>query len=204
MKKESLPPELLITQRQFDIVMGQAMDNYPEESGGFLGGKDNVVQAVLPVYNQSATDRTRRFVMTSDDIQRAHEFFEKHGLGFFGSYHSHPDGLPTPSHQDITNVQKYHFIIGLKDPNKPILKAFHASGFHIDEIPVAVISNDGFTALNLGESESQIKEEVLSENMLKDDDKEGLDNMMDNLRKGDPKYTKERPNKSDSDFSTLA
>ena len=65
----------IITQRHYEIIVQQAVKNYPEESGGFLGGENNTIKAILPVFNQHLYDRTKTYAITDDDILRAHRFF---------------------------------------------------------------------------------------------------------------------------------
>ena len=36
------------------------------------------------------------------------EFFLKHGLHYYGVYHSHPNGIAVPSQTDIDTKQQYH------------------------------------------------------------------------------------------------
>ncbi|MFC1771239.1 Mov34/MPN/PAD-1 family protein, partial [Candidatus Margulisiibacteriota bacterium] len=114
-----------ITQRHYDLIVEQAQKNFPQEVGGFLGGnEEGQIQGILPLFNMFLFDKTGTFVITGDDLERAHGFFAKHNLQYYGLYHSHPQGAPYPSIADINSRQKYHFILGLSDINTPILNAF--------------------------------------------------------------------------------
>ena len=100
-----------ITQRHYDIIIKQSRDNLPQESGGFLGGKNGLIQAILPNFNMFEGNRTDTFGLTQEDMLRAHEFFQKHNLTFYGVYHTHPNGIPFPSTGDLKTNQKHHFIL---------------------------------------------------------------------------------------------
>ena len=67
-----------ITQRHYDIVIKQGFDNLPYEAGGFMGGKNDLVQALLPIYNKHDDNRRDNFVFYSNDLERAHSFFQSH------------------------------------------------------------------------------------------------------------------------------
>jgi proteasome lid subunit RPN8/RPN11 len=144
-----MPDIFRITQRQYDIVIRQTLENLPRESGGFLGGSDDMIKGLLPVYNQAASDSTTSFEITSEDIERAHRFFKKHNLTYYGVYHSHPKGIPEPSTQDLRNIQRYHFIIGLVNPKDPVFAAYEASGFSYSRIPIQIVDDKGVTVLDL-------------------------------------------------------
>ena len=66
--------EFSITQRHYDIIIKQVQQNYPYESGGFIGGKDGLISAIFPVFNQDYSGKTR--LQFPEDIQRAHCFWK--------------------------------------------------------------------------------------------------------------------------------
>ena len=53
-----------ISQRQYDIVIKQALDNYPYETGGAFVGDENVIKGVMPIYNQADGDQKKQFGFT--------------------------------------------------------------------------------------------------------------------------------------------
>ena len=59
-----------ITQRHYDIIIEQVGKNYPYESGGFIGGKDNLISAIYPVMNQDTSNKTDVFAIYPQDIER--------------------------------------------------------------------------------------------------------------------------------------
>jgi proteasome lid subunit RPN8/RPN11 len=207
--------EFRISQRHYDIILKQAVDNYPQEAGGFLGGKDHLIQAVFPVFNQVTADKTGEFGVTSDDIIRAHEFFKKHGLDYYGVYHTHPDAEAYPSKQDISIGQKYHFIVGLMDVNRPIFKAFEIRQMRPYAVPLVILADQQFSVLDIQSGASAAPQETVDEKIKRaaqydtvkrDPASEAslLHSLIENIRDEKVKYPKMPPQKRSSDFSTLA
>ena len=60
--------EFNITKRHYDILIKQVQDNFPYESGGFVGGKDFLISAIFPVFNKDYSNKTDVFAITMDDI----------------------------------------------------------------------------------------------------------------------------------------
>ncbi|MEE8637508.1 MAG: M67 family metallopeptidase, partial [Candidatus Margulisiibacteriota bacterium] len=135
----------IITERQYKIIMHQAQACYPQESGGFLGGRENTILGVLPIPNKCLYDRTEVFALTDDDIDLAYKFLIKHKLEYLGIYHSHPKGVPYPSEQDLAHHQKYLFIVGLKDRYNPELYAWRVEGKKVYAEDIKIISDIGVT-----------------------------------------------------------
>ncbi len=193
--------DLKITERQYEIIIRQAIENLPRESGGFLGGSEDMIKAVLPMYNKTVGDSTHTFTLESDDILRAHQFFEKHGLEYYGVYHSHPKGLPEPSNQDLRNIQKLMFIIGLANPEDPILNAFEISGQNYIRIPIKIVANSGVTVLDLKANQNKVSQTVFYKEAIK------LHQMYTDIINEKVRYQKLapiNPFQKNSQFSTFA
>ena len=72
---------------------------YPAECCGVLAGRTGPVKEVLrlrPVAN-GRTDDPHRYLISSDDLQRATRELGLSGLEILGFYHSHPDHQAAPS-----------------------------------------------------------------------------------------------------------
>lgn len=149
----------IITQHQYEIIMNQVQACYPQETGGFLGGKEDKILGVLPVPNKVVGGRDE-FGLWDEDFSRAHLFFNKHDLRLMGVYHSHPAGIALPSDQDIrATLQKnmrFMFIIGLSDRYKPDLRAYSLER-GVKEVPIKVVSDKGVTVLDLFSSKDREK-----------------------------------------------
>ncbi len=190
------------------------------------GGVDHQIQAIQPLFNKHLFNRTDTFSFTHEDIQRAHQFFAKHKMDYYGLYHSHPKGLPEPSMQDIKTGHKYHFILGLRDQSSPIFNAFIIKGTQAVQIPFDVIDDSGFSSVDLhsgkkldgttptqpGKGSQKGKKTLKGKGDSKEDYNptyEEADALQDRIHRivhnKKNKYPKLDPQKpSDSDFSTLA
>ena len=197
-----------ITQRHYDIIIDQVKKNYPYESGGFIGGKDFQVTAIYPVLNQDISNKTDVFAIYPQDIERAHLFFEKHGLEYYGTYHSHPKGAAIPSKQDLTHIQKYLFIISLRNFDQPDFAAFKVTGHQqADRVPLNVISDSKFSVKDIhGKGETKTLDGFIVPDHTPDfNDPNTLNQKIDDVFNQSSNYEKQnRLLDDDGDFSTLA
>ena len=187
-----------ITKRHYNIIIKQAADNLPEECGGFLGGKDGFIKAIFPLFNFHLFNKTDTFSFTSEDVDRAHRFFKKHGLDYYGLYHSHPSGVAEPSDIDIKTGHKYHFIIGIKDKESAVLRAFEIINQKAIPIPIQLIDKK-YDVKNIKLKNKEPQNPVI-------EDMQTLLDRLDNIRHARGNTYKRFSPKSqeDSDFSTLA
>lgn len=190
----------IITEHQYNIIMKQSQACYPQESGGFLGGRGNTILGVLPVPNKYLYNRTEIFGITEDDIERAYSFLVKHHLEYLGIYHSHPRGVPYPSAEDLSHHQKYLFIIGLADRYNPEFYAWRVENNKVYPEDIKIISDMGITVIDIKTGKPKLSENATQEEM----DKLAL--MIDAFIAGKELiYPKNRPIKWDaSSFSTFA
>jgi [CysO sulfur-carrier protein]-S-L-cysteine hydrolase len=188
-----------ITKRQYEIIMHQAQACWPQESGGFLGGREDVILGVLPTFNMHLYDRTNTFGIPADDFDRAYRFFEKYKLDFYGIYHSHPKGIPYPSRQDLANNQRYQFIVGLRDRYNPELYAYEIVNGEVVPVPVQIVDEALVEQMYLSPEKPKLNDAA------KPDDLKELETMIDNIIQGrDNEYVKEPPKWDSSSFSTKA
>jgi len=197
-----------ITERHYKIIIDQVQKNYPYESGGFIGGKDNVISAIYPVMNQDISNKTDVFAIFPQDIERAHLFFNKHGLEYYGTYHSHPKGEAIPSKQDLSHIQKYLFIISLRDFDNPDFAAYEVTGVQkADRVPLRIISDANFSVKDIhGDgSKKTLDGLVIPEGTPDYNNASLLNQQIDNLFNQSSNYQKKkRLLDDDGDFSTLA
>jgi len=187
----------IITKRQYELIMHQAQACYPQEAGGILGGRENVILGVLPVFNQFLYDRTKTFGMTADDIDRGYRFLEKYNLEYYGIYHSHPKGIPYPSKEDLSHNQRYHFIISLADRYNPILMAWEVEKGEIIQVPIQIVDESLVEQMCLTPEKPSLSEAAPDE-MTK------LAGMINDIIEGRIVYQKEAPKWDSSSFSTTA
>jgi proteasome lid subunit RPN8/RPN11 len=91
----------LLTLKRAHMFTMQRHINFeaPLEACGLLGGKNGVVEIVLPVKN--AAESRVRFQMEPKAQLRAIEQIESEGLEVIAIFHSHPKGPSVPSPIDI-------------------------------------------------------------------------------------------------------
>lgn len=82
------------------IMQQHAEQMYPYECCGFLFGKENVIQHVLPVDNKANYLKERRFRILPEDYLEAESYGKSGGVELLGVYHSHPDHPAIPSTTD--------------------------------------------------------------------------------------------------------
>lgn len=193
-----------ITKRHYDLIIHQALANYPQESGGFLGGRDFVIQAILPVFNQYLYDRQNTFAVSADDKMRAYKLFEKHHLEYFGCYHTHPNGAPIPSKQDLKNKDKFHFIIGLKNPKKPLLCVYSFMHGNVEQIPITVVPTEEFSIVDIHAKPSEISPHWVSKGKTLEQEMSLLYDQMEAIKHNKTHYQKGDPMTDQSSFSTSA
>lgn len=198
-----------ITNRHYNIMTKQAADNFPQEAGGFLGGKNFMVQAILPIFNQYLFNKTDTFGFIAEDIERAQLFFAKHGLDYYGLYHTHPSGVPVPSQTDINTLHKYHFIIGIPsaDASKAELRAWEIIHKQPHQIPIEIVPDSNVTAIDIHTESAKdyvAKQQVMPKTMF--DEAVELNAKIESILENQTQYErKESRNPYHQDgFSTLA
>jgi proteasome lid subunit RPN8/RPN11 len=194
-------PSFQITKRHYDIILKQALDNYPTEIGGFLGGNNGFIMAVHPLFNFYLYNKTDTFIFNSTDLDRAHQFFQKHELEYYGLYHSHPKGSAFPSRADIYTGQKYHFILSLQSLKKPVFSAFFIKNGEPIQLPFSIIDLKGAKPVD-------IKAQIQKKNTYLTPDQESTELNLKMKQIKDNKAVKypvlPPSDKFNSDFSTLA
>ena len=188
-----------ITQRQYEIILRQAEGCYPQETGGVLGGREDTILGVLPIFNKDISAPDVSYGITGEDMARAFGFLKKHDLEYFGIYHSHPKGVPFPSDQDLMHNQKYLFIIGLRDRYNPELAAYRIEKDKIVQEPIKIVNDSGFTVVDIRTGKPQLSENVSRKEMEK------LERMInDHINGVEIIYPKMQPVWDASTFSTMA
>jgi proteasome lid subunit RPN8/RPN11 len=111
----------------------------PLEACGLLGGKNGVVEVVLPVKN-AAESRTR-FQMEPVAQLRAFNQIESEGLEIVAIFHSHPRG---PSMSSPTDIREAEYmvvhIIWSKVGRRWQARGFWIENGHAAEVPLNVQS----------------------------------------------------------------
>lgn len=188
-----------ITQRQYEIIMRQAQGCYPQETGGVLGGQEDAILGVLPIFNKDISKPYVSYGITGEDMARAYAFLRKHNLEYFGIYHSHPKGIAFPSRQDLMHHQRYLFIIGLKDRYNPELQAYRIEKEEITPEPIRIVDDRGFKVVDIHTGKPKLSEYVSDEEMEK-----LAKSIDDHIHGREIIYPKMQPVWDASTFSTMA
>ena len=187
-----------ITRRHYDIILKQGFDNHPEECGGFFGGKEDTIQALLPVYNQHLEDKTKTFMVTKEDVERAHMFFEKHGLKYYGVYHTHPNAPADPSPQDLSHREQFLLIVGYHNFKQPDFAIWEVINGFPYRCPLEILDKN-YQIKDLDAAGVKIHSNCVVSNWEELTSK--LSSLVSNQKIEYPKYESHSPY---SDFNTLA
>ncbi|MEO8608999.1 MAG: M67 family metallopeptidase [Chloroflexota bacterium] len=116
---------LWLTPTQAESIGRFALDGRPEEVCGIIGGIGERAKQIVSIEN-SSPDPQRHFRLDDQAFAKAMFELEHNGLSLIGIYHSHPNGNPIPSQEDI---QQSNYpstacvIVGLRD-GEPRLAAW--------------------------------------------------------------------------------
>ncbi len=198
--------EFKITKKHYNTIVEQGRKNLPQEAGGFLGGKNGLISAILPIFNKHLFDKTGTFVITSEDLDRAHLFFKKNDLDYYGVYHTHPEGEAYPSEADILTGQKYHFIISYQNPKVPHFAVYKIQNKEPIQLPLLVISDNEFKSKDLHKKSG--KKTGRDVTKTEEIETEELETRIQNIITNEPNtYKRMKPKEDitgDSEFSTFA
>ena len=198
-----------LSKRHYDLMVKQAQTNFPQECGGFLGGVQGIILAILPTFNQHLYNKTDTYGLGTEDFIRAKEFFKKHNVTYFGVYHTHPKGVAYPSQGDINTGQRFHFILSLQTINTPVLRAFEIINNTVIPREIDIMSDEQLKAASrktptptTSPAEALPPTIRYSRDPIAESDL--LSEYIHNIRNETPQYPRQNPIRLGSDFSTLA
>jgi len=113
---------LAISKELLDQIHAHGEQAYPEEGAGFLIGRDDKVESILPLDNAREDGaRHNRFLITPEAYLKAELEADRLGLSLIGVFHSHPDHPNRPSEYDREWAQPYFsYIITTVNEGKAI------------------------------------------------------------------------------------
>lgn len=129
-----------LTLNQSHIFAMQRHINYeaPLEACGLLGGKNQVVELVLPVKN--AAESPVRFQMDPRAQLRALNQIESEELELLAIFHSHPKGPSVPSETDIReSTYPVVNIIWSKAGRRWQARGFWIEAGQVIEVPLTIL-----------------------------------------------------------------
>ena len=118
--------ELKIGQTDYDRLISEAKEAYPESVFGFLGGMDNQISSVYPLVFTTGSSGEPAF--SAEELQRMADDFEKKGLELTGYYYSQPDVAAYPPLELIHSAifqDSILILIGFWKSGKPDVVAFN-------------------------------------------------------------------------------
>lgn len=198
--------EFRITKRHYDILIKQGHDNLPYETGGFLGGIDGEVQAILPTFNKHDDGSRDKFVFYSEDMTRAFELFKKHNLDYIGMYHTHPEAESYPSRGDIACGQTCHFIISYMHPEHPVMEVYIIKNRTPIKMPLKIIPDKQFTPIDIRAKKETKPKDKNKPQQTPEEDRDNLEERLTNIITDQPNEYERidpREDEEDSEFSTM-
>ncbi|MGZ9236176.1 MAG: M67 family metallopeptidase [Anaerolineales bacterium] len=93
---------LTISRNHWQEMLDHVHQHVPLEACGLLAGKQDRVEKVIPVRNQSQSPV--RFVMEPYEQLQAFNWIDSNGLDLLGIFHSHPAGPEAVSATDIAEA----------------------------------------------------------------------------------------------------
>ncbi len=129
-----------ITTEVFRQIIEQARKELPNESCGYLLGKEGTISEHFRMTN---IDRSpEHFSFDPQEQFAAIRYARKAGLEIIANWHSHPVTPARPSQEDIRlafDPQIHYFILSLAE-EKPVLNAYRIINGAAGKIPLEVIN----------------------------------------------------------------
>lgn len=114
------------------VIRDHAKMDYPHECVGALIGVDDgaqrVIEQALPLQNERADERERRYLVSAEQALKAERVADISGKMLLGFYHSHPDHPAVPSEYDRQHAAfswYTYIIISVSEGEPQALKAWN-------------------------------------------------------------------------------
>jgi proteasome lid subunit RPN8/RPN11 len=119
-------------------MIGLALDGYPLEVCGLLGGRGERVDVFYPCRN--AAQSAKVYEIDGRDFLKADRDVESRGLELLGVMHSHThtDAFPSPTDIDQAPDPSWHYVIVSLREAEPVLRSYRITGDGKVEEPVVV------------------------------------------------------------------
>ena len=131
--------QLRLERRQAEALLELARAQAPREACGLLGCVDGRVASVVAIDNVAA-EPTQRFELDARQYTQALFAMQRDGLELCGIWHSHPQGEPLPSAEDIRGAawpEVCHLLIGL-GAGRAQLAAWRIAGGEVTRVPLQI------------------------------------------------------------------
>jgi proteasome lid subunit RPN8/RPN11 len=130
-----------IARSLLDQIVAQARDEAPNECCGIIGSRDGRAVTLFKARNARASPLA--YDIDGRDLQRIYDEIDRNGLEVGIIYHSHTRSDPVPSQTDINLASPFlpdavYVIVGVKDPERDDIRAWHIRDGHVTEAPLEV------------------------------------------------------------------
>ncbi len=133
---------MLIPENIRQEMIHLAQRDRPVETCGYLAGKGEEVQVIIPMTNVDQS--SEHFSFDPKEQFQALKIARKQGLELIGVYHSHPASPARLSEEDLRLANDpglIYAIISLAGPEVEI-KAFRVESRNIHEVPISMIEGE--------------------------------------------------------------
>jgi len=123
-----------------EAIIRHAEDEAPRECCGLLVGQDEIITHHQPMKN--ILESTVRYAMGARELFQFFKNLRATNQKHLGIYHSHPLSDAYPSETDIRESfypDCAYFIVSLKDPRAPLVRAFRLIGNEAEELVITGI-----------------------------------------------------------------
>jgi proteasome lid subunit RPN8/RPN11 len=131
----------------YSAIISHALEGFPLEVCGILGGMDGVVSACYPMTNTDASNE--HFMMDPKEQFTVVKELRRQGLEMTAIYHSHPETPARPSEEDIRlafTPDVSYVIVSLMEQERPDLRSFRVvNGIVTQETVQSQIASSTFT-----------------------------------------------------------
>ena len=123
----------------YDAMISHVLQTPTEESCGLLSGRGDLITRAYQATNV-AENRASRYEAEPLDVRRILEEIDDAGQEHLGIYHSHPNSPAYPSATDrrLAAYDVRYVIVSLKDPHRPVARAFQIHKAHPADIEAVV------------------------------------------------------------------
>lgn len=132
---------LRLSHEQVQAIVDHAVNELPNEVCGLIAGRDGKAKQIVPIKNV-ADKPQQQYQMDAQEQLQALKSFDEQNIDWIAVYHSHPNGQPLPSSEDIRDADLNtpnicHLIIGLKN-QKVRLQAWRIHDGQVDEVELLI------------------------------------------------------------------
>ncbi|MBI4302444.1 MAG: M67 family metallopeptidase [Chloroflexi bacterium] len=132
---------LQVERHYVEAMIAQAQAESPLECCGIIAGRDGRVAKLFPAAN--AEKSPVRYSISPQELFSIYEEIEAKGWELLGIYHSHTKSEAYPSATDVELAfwpDSYYLIISLKDPARPVIRAYRIVESTISEVALRPIA----------------------------------------------------------------